>query len=326
MSARRAGAVWSRTVAAVHSLEDASDGAAIGSARRYVRFPPGRGNIVVPVSCRAATVSGLSLYAPCKPATMLAHRVASAMTGIVGGRVLPGGRISWSPPTTDLLDAVREAVGWFDDLAVFERAQSVRSGLTMLLLRRGRPLAKVRASINSARLQREYRFVEAADDVDTLTFRVPRPLALDETAGWTWAAYAPLPGTMTRPEFRPALGAVTGEIRAALAGALDGTAAPPGWEPMHGDLTPWNLRRAGGVVWLLDWEDAGWGPSGADDAYFRVSMAALSRAGRVAVDPLLASFWLDRLRRRLPASVPGDITFRMVSVLEQSLRDREPPP
>ena len=45
---------------------------------------------------------------------------------------------------------------------------------------------------------------------------------------------------------------------------------------MHGDLVPWNLREdKQGQLWLLDWEDAGWGPPFADVVRFLVAYHSL---------------------------------------------------
>ena len=47
---------------------------------------------------------------------------------------------------------------------------------------------------------------------------------------------------------------------------------PAHWLPMHGDLVPWNLREDKRKrLWLLDWEDAGWGPPFADVVRFVVA-------------------------------------------------------
>ena len=54
---------------------------------------------------------------------------------------------------------------------------------------------------------------------------------------------------------------------------------------MHGDLVPWNLREdERGQLWLLDWEDAGWGPPFADVVRFIVAYYSLgwSRPKRIA--------------------------------------------
>lgn len=39
--------------------------------------------------------------------------------------------------------------------------------------------------------------------------------------------------------------------------------------PVHGDLTPWNLRRTRRGLALFDWESTGWGPAGSDIATYR---------------------------------------------------------
>lgn len=39
--------------------------------------------------------------------------------------------------------------------------------------------------------------------------------------------------------------------------------------PVHGDLTPWNLRRTPRGLALFDWESAGWGEPGSDIAFYR---------------------------------------------------------
>ena len=45
---------------------------------------------------------------------------------------------------------------------------------------------------------------------------------------------------------------------------------------MHGDLTPWNLRQTKtGLVYLLDWEEIGWGPPGSDEVLYTATAAAV---------------------------------------------------
>ncbi|MFK8025854.1 MAG: phosphotransferase [Ilumatobacter sp.] len=45
--------------------------------------------------------------------------------------------------------------------------------------------------------------------------------------------------------------------------------AASGSVPIHGDLTPWNLRRTPRGLALFDWEAAGWGAPGSDIANYR---------------------------------------------------------
>ena len=71
-----------------------------------------------------------------------------------------------------------------------------------------------------------------------------------------------------------------------------------GSAPMHGDLTPWNLRLMGERIFLYDWESAGWGPPGADLLWYdtAVSMSGL-RVPKTRAEHSLESyaFWLEEL-------------------------------
>jgi thiamine kinase-like enzyme len=73
---------------------------------------------------------------------------------------------------------------------------------------------------------------------------------------------------------------VAADVAHALEGALDRPAEIlPHWRPMHGDLVPWNLREDDrGQLWLMDWEDAGWGPPLADLMRFLVAYQSLVRS------------------------------------------------
>lgn len=49
------------------------------------------------------------------------------------------------------------------------------------------------------------------------------------------------------------------------------------WLPLHGDLTPWNLRvDRRGRLWLIDWEFARWGPPLADLLRYAVTDLTIS--------------------------------------------------
>lgn len=54
-----------------------------------------------------------------------------------------------------------------------------------------------------------------------------------------------------------------------LPGCPTGDPDAAGIVPLHGDLTPWNLRRTPLGLVLFDWESAGWGPVGSDLADYR---------------------------------------------------------
>ncbi len=77
-------------------------------------------------------------------------------------------------------------------------------------------------------------------------------------------------------------------FEADLAERLSTLVRPPGTPrdhvPVHGDLTPWNLRRTPRGLALFDWEAAGWGPAGSDLATYRAACDSLPN-------------WRRRLRR-----------------------------
>ena len=66
---------------------------------------------------------------------------------------------------------------------------------------------------------------------------------------------------------------VAEDVSLALEGLLPLPAGTPAhWRPMHGDYVPWNLREdPRGQLWLIDWEDAGWGPPLADFVRYLVA-------------------------------------------------------
>lgn len=78
---------------------------------------------------------------------------------------------------------------------------------------------------------------------------------------------------------RPAVGEGLRTFESDLASRLGALATPPpgasGLVPVHGDLTPWNLRRTGRGLALFDWEAAGWGEPGSDLARYRRASAEL---------------------------------------------------
>ena len=94
-----------------------------------------------------------------------------------------------------------------------------------------------------------------------------------------------------------------------------------GWVPIHGDMTPWNLRvDQTGITWLLDWEWASWGPPHADILRFAATYCSLSMSdpteiaswieGELNINPRAAaesaSFWLDQRMYRELGSTPPD--------------------
>ena len=145
----------------------------------------------------------------------------------------------------------------------------------------------------------------------TSSFRVPACTDHFAYEKWSVRQYEALP-RFHRPARWDAerIRQVAEDVSEALQGVL---AAPPGtpphWRPMHGDYVPWNLREDDdGQLWLLDWEDARWGPPLADLVRYVVAYHSLGSSSadgiagavRGVVGPVpaaslleVAAFWLS---------------------------------
>lgn len=109
-------------------------------------------------------------------------------------------------------------------------------------------------------------------------FRVPEVVAAWRSGDHSVRMFEPLP-TLHRPA-QLDIDKLT-EIARGITDLLTGQLARPSgipddWVPVHGDFTPWNLRiDRSGIYWLIDWEDATWGPLGSDMVRFLVAWYAL---------------------------------------------------
>lgn len=283
----------------------------------FKRFPP-RGGLLVPLSSPRGAAAALDAYAGCRPAAALAHAVAAAAVRAAGPAVLPGPAEAWRPPLAPghwqaLLGDLRRQVHRFDTVAVLERRQPARAGLALLLLDGGRPRAFVKLRPRpAAGLAREADALRRVAAAAPRAFTAPALLDWGTAGAWGWLAVTALAGPHRVPR-APRLHDVAADVRRALAGLPRPAGAAPHWTPMHGDLTPWNLRRAArGALLLYDWERAGWGPPGADAVLYRVAEAALYGGRHLPAArwlcarwPEAAGFWAARLRARRAAD-PGE--------------------
>jgi hypothetical protein len=229
---------------------------------------------------------------------------------------------------TALSEEWMAVVGGFDTIAAYRPRQRSRSGHGILLIRDGAPQAFVKLRTGAtADLTGEHEALARVSTVGVSGFRCPRPLRLGRYDEWGYLAMSALPPVLGRVPADPPLGALTEEISNALGDLPGGETVPGHWRPMHGDFTPWNLRSSpGGQLTLVDWEEVGWGPPGADEVLYRAVSGALARrpvtglAGAVeAVD-----FWTERVADRLAAGGDEDRAFgqRLLEVLGGARRDR----
>lgn len=294
------------------------------AAAQFAAFPPRRRNIRVPASDRRASLAGMALYAPCRPWMLAAHHVGWALVAVLGARVLGRTTTGWRAPTgaavwEALRDQWADALGQADGMAVYERPQASRSGFGVLLLRASRPVAFIKVREADPGLAQAACVLAALEDSPSPYFHAPAPLGSGAVGRWGWLAVSPMPSQPHRPARSAPVAAIAGDISHRLSGVLDASEAPAHWRPMHGDLTPWNLRRTGlRNLWLLDWEEAAFGPPDADAVYFGLTTAVLFRrryAGPPASEEAV-TYWRERIGSRPIGDFDRGLNAALVRVLD----------
>jgi Phosphotransferase enzyme family len=254
---------------------------ATSGMRMYKGFPASSGPIRVPLSSRRAALAGLALYSACRGPAVLAQRAAWAWVTLLGPHALIGRSVPWQPIDGDawqaLADHWRATIGRFDEVAGYVRSDQSRGGFAVLLLDRGHPVAFVKAHPGpSSSIQDEERAMRLAWLAAPTAFRVPAVMDGGRVGEWSYYAVQPLPTALHRAPVRPPLTAIVRDLDRVLAQLPRPMGTPAHWRPMHGDLTPWNLREVpGNALYLVDWEHAAWGPPGADEMLYRATASAL---------------------------------------------------
>jgi Ser/Thr protein kinase RdoA (MazF antagonist) len=207
-----------------------------------------------------------------------------------------------------------------EGFAVHRRLQASRQAFVLLLCAGDRSML-IRVRRDPAELHTERRISEAAERLNTRTFRVPRLRAAGERDGWNWTGYEVIsrrphaPALSTPPEL---FDEITELVEAVIPRP---PAAPQSWRGCHGDLTPWNLRRAHRTTWLIDWEDAAYAPPGADRVYFAATASAIGRAEPRGPLPVTENeadavqYWRDVLQRRETVEREARLSRRMAILL-----------
>lgn len=269
------------------------------------------------------------MYAPCTRKGYAVQRAAWTVVSTLGPRALPGPAAPWNPPLRApewerLVAAWDDLVGPHDAMAVYQRPQQARPGFAVLLLRAGRPVAFVRVRRGgAAAFAIEEQVLAALAAAGITSFWHPRPLGLATAGTWQSLATTALPPAPHRPPRRPDLPTITRAIQQALTATLPRPPdAGPQWEPMHGDLTPWNVRQVGSRVAVVDWEDAGWGPPQADITLYLATAAALGASVPAGGSAEAAAFWLSRVAARPGGEVDDELGDRLRVALERLATQR----
>lgn len=271
---------------------------------RYKSFPPKVGYLRIPLSSRGAALAGLSVYPACRPRALWAMRALREAVHVFGPRVLPGPAIDWTPPMepelwAKLCDCWRSELGEFDTMAVYHR--EFRAGFALLLIHRGRPVSFLKARRTAVEHLEEIRALEAVSRFGPQAFSAPALRAVGTVNGWAYFAMSPFPTEFYTVPRAPRLHLIVNDIRAALSDLPRPPGTPDSWTPMHGDLTPWNLRQGrDGRLYLFDWERAGWGPPGADEVLYRAASEALGLNDCKPPDaPEAIRYWMESVRGRM---------------------------
>jgi hypothetical protein len=288
--------------------------------RAYKRFPPRRGAVLVPMSDRASALRSLALLAPVKWRARAAGKVARGLVHAFGPRALPGSAFEWRGPVAPeiwerLITEWTECWGTIDTVGIYERPHVNRPGLAL------DPIAFVKLRQTDVEsLRTEATAMQSVWRYRPSSFSIPEPLADGRTGEWHYLAISPLPdGTHAAPGHVP-LDAIVDDIQAALETLTREPDIPGHWRPMHGDLTPWNLRRLkGGSLVLIDWEYAGWGPPKADQVMYSVTSSVAMGSEPTKIDAVEAiDFWHDRISSWPHIAGPdGEYRRAMLATLER---------
>jgi hypothetical protein len=296
---------------------------ALLAGERFKTFPPKWSHIQVPTSSSQAALAALALYSPCQPAGYAVRDTAWHAVRTMGPRALPSRRRRWDPPMDadtwrTLLDRLRQELGRFDSLAVLARPQPERSGFSLLLIDgdRGRAFVRIhRGAVVQFRAQAAA--LDACTAAAVASFWHPSVLGSGAVGKWSYLATTALaPQRHVAVRDRP--DAVLAEMQSAMQGLPRAADVPIHWQPLHGDFTHWNCRRLPDRrVAVFDWEDAGWGPPGADDVLFRATAAALSGAVPAAGPDEAVAFWARRLTERVRLRAGEQLSQETLRALQQ---------
>lgn len=292
---------------------------------RYVRFPPRWQNVLVPLRPARASATAVAMYTACRPVPVAAQQALWLIARTFGGCALPGPREAWRPALPEsTLDAFVEdwrklAGGRLDALAGYERLQSERQAVVLMACA-GRRSTLIRVRRDRGSLALERRISAAAGERPGLGFRVPTEVGAGKQDGWHWVAYEAISTRPHRP-VRHLTAGLTDAVTDLVESVIPRPAGVPAhWRACHGDLNPWNLRRTGRTMWLIDWEDAGYAPPGADEVYFRAVTATLRRATPAALsfpsafDEAVA-YWTERVTNRPEVDQDAELRPRLLAAL-----------
>ena len=287
----------------------------------FRRYPPTLGHVLLPAAPRSAALAGSTLYTAARTRGLLAQRLGRGMLRAFGTSWLP----TADPADVPLLPEHREALVVLladhglrpESIAVYTRTQDARSGgYAVLVISDARPVGFVRVGTPSE-LELECRALELLDIIGPKTFRHPRLLGRTSLGTVDLVLHTAVLDGYHRPPRRPPLDEIVREVQSALSGLPKPPDTPSHWVPMHGDFTPWNLRRTGSGLSLIDWESVGWGPPLADQVLYGATSKAVGlRRLASGLSSEASAFWLERIGKA-GNSRDARLRRRLLEILEQ---------
>ncbi len=208
-----------------------------------VRLPVAAARWSLPSAPRRTAIAGLHVYHPVTQRGLVAWWAARAVAASGGMRLLPRG----CPPPVEVVDLVTAQVPPDSAMAI-ARTNHTGGWAVLVIDPNGRPRSFAKVALTPAGREA---LAREADSTQRFGGRLPgvvrAPRVLRRTASVVLFEAVPW-----RPRTRP------WELPPHVAGALgalwrsgDGRRGPA-----HGDCAPWNLLRAAGGWYLIDWSDA----------------------------------------------------------------------
>jgi hypothetical protein len=244
------------------------------------------------------------MWSACRPAARALRAVAYHSVGVVG--TLPLRVISsekWRTPVEislweQMADVWSTWFGPFDELALHRPPQPERKGFAALVMNGGRPVGFVKC-------RPDWDFGPEASVIEVVSrarsFATASLVGLTTVSEWAMMGLTPIDPGLHTARLRTSPETVAREVSELLDATHPPLPANSNWEPMHGDMGPWNLRHLKGKGFVLfDWEHSRRGPPGADLVFHAAACSAMGLPGAHDLNRYgeAAAFWIDEIPRR----------------------------
>lgn len=243
--------------------------------RQLIGFPPGKHYLTLPARNRKVATGGLALY----DATFLHQRFALSTGRLLLGLGLERPfRLHYRPPVPTWWDR------WLAEVAEPEVGPIAHTAFrlpglpdyaprvtSLLFDDQARVVAFAKHLVRDEPSDSSITAQHLLTDTPASTFRTPRLLTHGRFEAMAFQMHEPLPsGGHRQPKPDPQLiESVIDDVQSRLAVLPKPGGTPKHYVPVHRDFLAINLRRASdGNLYLIDWDNVGWGPPLTDELAF----------------------------------------------------------